>query len=64
MELDQFMHEDGFTFVCYRRNGVRVIFSVGSSGPNLSLPVVVVGVDRKVVARVADKIRSSLHQPE
>jgi len=64
LELDQLMHEDGFTFVCFRRDGVRVIFSIGSSGSLLSLPVVVVGVDRRVVAKVADRIRSSLHKSE
>ncbi len=64
LELDQLIHEDGFTFVCFRKEGVRVIFSVGSSGPLVSAPVIVVGVDRRGVATVADKIRNSLHNPD
>ena len=64
LELDQLIHEDGFTFVCFRKEGVRVIFSIGSSGPLVSAPVVVVGVDRRGVATIADKIRNSLHNPE
>lgn len=64
LELDQLIHEDGFTFVCFRRDGVRVVFSVGSSGSMVSVPIVVVGVERKAVATIADRIRSSLHQPE
>jgi hypothetical protein len=61
LDLDQLIHEDGFTFVCFRRNGIRVIFSVGSSDTLVSAPVVVVGVDRRLVATVADQIRNSLH---
>ncbi|MGY5871281.1 MAG: ATP-binding protein [Candidatus Thorarchaeota archaeon] len=64
LELDQLIHEDGFTFVCFRKDGIRVVFSVGSSGSIISAPVVVVGVDRRTVASVADKIRSSLHKAE
>jgi hypothetical protein len=64
LELDQLIHEDGFTFVCFRRDGVRVIFSIGSSDTLVSAPVVVVGVDRKIVATVADRIRNSLHKPK
>jgi hypothetical protein len=64
LELDQLIHEDGFTFVCFRRDGIRVIFSVGRSNTLVSAPVVVVGVDRRVVATIADKIRNSLHNPE
>ena len=64
LELDQLIHEDGFTFVCFRREGVRVIFSIGSSGPIICAPVVVVGIDRKAVASISDRIRSSIHKPE
>ena len=64
LDLDQLIHEDGFTFVCFRRDGVRVIFSIGCSDILVSAPVVVVGVDRKIVATVADRIRNSLHKPE
>ena len=64
MELEQLIHEDGFTFVCFRREGVRVSFSVGASQSFLSLPIVVVGVDKRKVISIADKIRSVLHTPE
>jgi hypothetical protein len=64
LDLDQLIHEDGFTFVCFRRDGVRVIFSVGQSDTLVSAPIVIVGVDRKLVATVADKIRNSLHNPK
>ncbi|MFW9844786.1 MAG: ATP-binding protein [Candidatus Thorarchaeota archaeon] len=64
LDLDQLIHEDGFTFVCFRKEGVRVIFSIGSSGPLVSAPVIVVGVDRRGVATVADTIRNSLSNPE
>ena len=64
LELDQLIHEDGFTFICFRRDGVRVIFSVGSSESKICAPVAIVGIDRRVVASAADRIRSSLHKPE
>jgi len=64
LDLDQLIHEDGFTFVCYRKDGIRVVFSIGVSGSMVSAPIVVVGVDRRAVAAVADRIRSSLHKPE
>ncbi len=64
LELDQLIHEDGFTFVCFRSEGVRVIFSVGSSESKICAPVVIVGIDRRVVASAADRIRSSLHKLE
>ncbi|MHA1635802.1 MAG: ATP-binding protein [Candidatus Thorarchaeota archaeon] len=64
LNLDQLIHEDGFTFVCFRRDGVRVIFSIGCSDTLVSAPVVVVGVDRKIVTTVADLIRNSLHKPD
>jgi hypothetical protein len=62
-ELEQMIHEDGFTFVCYRQEGVRVVFSIACSQPLLSLPIAVVGVNRKSVISVADKIRAVLRAP-
>jgi len=62
LELDQLIHEDGFTFVCFRSEGVRVIFSIGSSESKITAPIVVVGVERRAVASVADRIRNSLHK--
>lgn len=62
-ELEQMIHEDGFTLVCYRREGVRIVFSIASSQSLLSLPIVVVGVNRKSVISIADKIRAVLRAP-
>ncbi|TFG27262.1 ATP-binding protein [Candidatus Thorarchaeota archaeon] len=64
LDLDQLIHEDGFTFVCFRSEGIRVVFSIGTSGILVSAPVVVVGVDRRLVAAVADRIRNALHNPD
>ena len=64
LELDQLIHEDGFTFVCFRKEGIRVIFSIGASGTLVSAPIVIVGVDRRGVATIADKIRNYLHNPD
>jgi len=64
LDLDQLIHEDGFTFVCFRKEGIRVIFSISVSDALLSAPVVVVGVDRRGVATIADRIRNSLHNPD
>jgi hypothetical protein len=60
LDLDRLIHEDGFTFVCFRKNGIRVAFAVGQSDNSLCAPVVAVGSNRKVVDRVVDIIRSSL----
>ncbi|MDH4215118.1 MAG: hypothetical protein OEV85_14475, partial [Candidatus Thorarchaeota archaeon] len=57
----QLIHEDGFTFVCFRRDGVRASFSVGVSQSLMSLPIVVVGNDKRSVISLADKIRKVLH---
>ena len=64
LDLDQLIHEDGFTFLCFRKDGIRVVFSIGTSGPLLSAPIVVVGVDRRAVSAVADRIRTTLHKPK
>ena len=64
LDLDQLIHEDGFTFVCFRSEGVRVVFSIGMSGTMVSAPVVVVGVDKRSVAKTADRIRNALHNPD
>ena len=64
LELDQLIHEDGFTFVCFRKDGVRAAFSVGTSQTFLSLPIVIVGMDRKSVLSVTDQIRTALHPSE
>ena len=60
MELDQLIHEDGFTFVCFRKEGIRAAFSVGTSQAFLSIPTVIVGIDRKKVLSMVDHIRTAL----
>lgn len=60
MDLDQLIHEDGFTFVCFRKAGVRVAYSVAISQNYLSIPIVIVGVDRKKVVSMTDQIRTTL----
>jgi hypothetical protein len=64
MELEQLIHEDGFTFVCFRGEGVRVSFSISASQSLLSLPIVIVGVDKRSVISFADKLRTVLHTPD
>jgi hypothetical protein len=61
MEMEQLINEDGFTFVCFRHEGIRVAFSIGASQSMFSVPVIVVGVEKKSVISLADKIRSLLH---
>ena len=62
LELDRLIHEDGFTFVCFRRNGVRVAFAVGQSGSFICAPVVAVGSNRSLVDRIIDAIRAFLQK--
>ncbi|MHA1768513.1 MAG: ATP-binding protein [Candidatus Thorarchaeota archaeon] len=64
LHLDRLIHEDGFTFVCFRRDGLRVAFAVGKSGEALCAPVVAVGANRQVVTRVIDTARTSLSPSE
>ncbi|MBN2227974.1 MAG: ATP-binding protein [Candidatus Thorarchaeota archaeon] len=61
LEVENLIHEDGFTFVCFRKEGIRAIFSVGASQSLLVLPIVIVGIDRKHIITLADKIRSIFH---
>ena len=60
MVLDELLHEGAFTFVCFRKDGVRAAFTVGISESNISIPVVAIGASRKAVSALADKIRTSL----
>ncbi len=60
MVLDELLHEGDFTFVCFRKDGLRAAFTVGISESNISIPVVVIGANRKVVGALADKLRSIL----
>ena len=60
MNLDELLHEGDFTFVCFRKNGMRAAFTVGVSESNISVPVVVIGTNRKGVSALTDQIRSVL----
>ena len=60
MVLEELLHEGAFTFVCFRKDGVRAAFTVGVSESNISIPVVAIGASRKAVSALADKIRTSL----
>ncbi|MHA1951315.1 MAG: ATP-binding protein [Candidatus Thorarchaeota archaeon] len=60
MVINELLHEGDFTFVCFRMDGLRAAFTVGVSESNISIPVVVIGANRKVVGALADKIRSAL----
>ncbi|MHA2026256.1 MAG: ATP-binding protein [Candidatus Thorarchaeota archaeon] len=60
MVLDELLHEGDFTFVCFRKDGLRAAFTVGTSESNISVPIVVIGANRKIVGALADKIRSVL----
>ncbi|MFW9813406.1 MAG: ATP-binding protein [Candidatus Thorarchaeota archaeon] len=60
MNLDELLHEGEFTFVCFRKDGMRAAFTVGISESNISVPIVVIGTHRKSVGELADKIRSVL----
>ncbi len=60
LELDRLIHEDGFTFVCFRKNGLRAAFAVGVTGEAFCAPVVVISSDRRLVERAVDKIRAAL----
>jgi len=60
MNLDELLHEGDFTFVCFRMDGMRAAFTVGVSESNISVPVVVIGTNRKAVGALADKVRGAL----
>jgi hypothetical protein len=61
LEIDRLIHEDGFTFVCFRKGGIRAAFAVGETGESYCAPIVVIGSDRKEVERTADRIRSAFY---
>jgi hypothetical protein len=60
MNLDELLHEGDFTFVCFRMDGMRAAFTVGISESNISVPIIVIGTNRKAVGTLADKIRGVL----
>lgn len=60
MELDQLIHEDGFTFVCFRKEGVRVVYSAATSQTYLSIPIIIVGSDKKKTLAMTDLIKRTL----
>ena len=60
MTLHELIHENDFTFVCFRVDGLRAAFTIGVSDDKVSLPIVVIGGNKAVVAKFASKIRSIL----
>lgn len=63
-EVDRLIHEDGFTFVCFRKNGLRAAFAVGATGDTYCAPIVVIGSERRAVDRIVDTIRSDFYGPK
>ena len=60
MALDELIHEQDFTFVCFRMNGLRAAFTVGVSEDNVSIPIVVIGGSKGAVSKIAGKIKGVL----
>ena len=60
MTLDELIHEHDFTFVCFRKDGMRAAFTVGVSEGMISVPIVVIGGNRSAVSKLAGSIKSIL----
>jgi len=60
MTLDELIHENDFTFVCFRKDGMRAAFTVGVSEELVSIPVVVIGGNRSSVGKLAGTIKGVL----
>ncbi|MFW9834237.1 MAG: ATP-binding protein [Candidatus Thorarchaeota archaeon] len=60
MSLDELIHEHDFTFVCFRKDGMRSAFAVGVSEEQVSVPIVVIGGNRTSVGKLADGIKKAL----
>ncbi len=60
MTLDELIHENDFTFVCFRKDGMRAAFTVGISEDTVSVPIVVIGGNRSVVGTLAGTIKGIL----
>ena len=60
MTLDELIHENDFTFVCFRMDGMRAAFTVGVSEELVSIPIVVIGGNRSSVGKLAGTIKGVL----
>lgn len=60
MTLDELIHESDFTFVCFRKDGMRAAFTVGVSEDTISVPIVVIGGNRSSVSNLAGSIKGIL----
>lgn len=60
LAIDSVRHTEGFTFVLMRKDAMRASISVGVSEESACVPVVIVGPDKKAVASLSAKARSSV----
>jgi hypothetical protein len=60
MTLEELIHENDFTFVCFRKDDMRAAFTVGVSEELVSLPLVVIGGTRSSVGKLAGAIKGVL----
>ena len=58
MKLRELIHENDFTFVCFRVDGLRTAFTAGISEDRVSIPIVVIGGSKAAVAKLASEIRN------
>jgi hypothetical protein len=57
MTLDELIHEHDFTFVCFRKDGMRAAFTVGVSEEQVSIPIVVIASNRSSVGKLVGAIK-------
>jgi len=60
MSLYELIHEADFTFICFRKDGMRAAFTVGTSEGKVAIPIVVIGGNRSEVSNLAGRLRSKL----
>ena len=60
MTLEELIHEHDFTFVCFRKDGMRAAFTVGISESLVSIPIVVIGGNKNAVGKLAGSIKGIL----
>jgi len=60
MTLDELIHENDFTFICFRMDDLRAAFTVGVSENIVSIPIVVIGGSKSTVGKLAGRIRTIL----
>ncbi|MFX0107717.1 MAG: ATP-binding protein [Candidatus Hodarchaeota archaeon] len=57
MEIDSVKHEEGFSFVLFRKNSIRGALSAGASGLLACVGVTLVGENRKDISGIMSKVR-------